>query len=66
MSHPIAYKQLANHLGVELGDRVEATDLRQAVLELRRSKGMVLDPADHNTLVFRLFLHQPGANPGAG
>ena len=59
MSHPIAYKQLASHLGVELGDRVEATDLRQAVLELRRSKGMVLDPADHNTWSSGSFFTNP-------
>lgn len=59
MSHPIAYKQLAGHLGVELGDRVEATDLRQAVLELRRSKGMVLDPADHNTWSSGSFFTNP-------
>lgn len=59
MSHPIAYKQLANHLGVELGDRVEATDLRQAVLELRRSKGMVLDAADHDTWSAGSFFTNP-------
>lgn len=59
MSHPIAYKQLASHLGVELGDRVDNTLLRQAVLELRRSKGMVLDPADHNTWSSGSFFTNP-------
>jgi len=46
---PIRYAELAQRLGVELGARVPAVDVRQAVLELRRSKGMVLDPTDHDT-----------------
>ncbi|WP_072314341.1 UDP-N-acetylmuramate dehydrogenase [Agrococcus sp. Marseille-P2731] len=41
-SQPIAYQQLATALGVDLGTRVPLDDLRSAVLELRRSKGMVL------------------------
>ncbi|WP_413318504.1 UDP-N-acetylmuramate dehydrogenase [Agrococcus sp. 1P02AA] len=46
-SQPIAYQQLATALGVDLGTRVPLDDLRAAVLELRRSKGMVLsDDAD--------------------
>lgn len=49
LSSPVAYKQLADKLGVELGARVPARDLREAVLELRRSKGMILDPADPDT-----------------
>ncbi len=41
-SQPVAYQQLASALGVELGTRVPLADVRASVLELRRSKGMVL------------------------
>ena len=59
LSAPIAYSQLARTLGVELGERVPATDVRQAVLELRRSKGMVLDHADHDTWSAGSFFTNP-------
>jgi len=49
LSAPIAYAELAKTLGVELGRRVPGRDVRQAVLELRRGKGMVFDPADPDT-----------------
>ena len=49
MSAPIAYNELAAKLDVELGDRVSTSDLRNAVLELRAGKGMVLDDFDHDT-----------------
>lgn len=41
-SQPIGYQQLASALGVDLGTRVPLADVRASVLELRRSKGMVL------------------------
>ncbi|WP_405219679.1 UDP-N-acetylmuramate dehydrogenase [Agrococcus sp. Ld7] len=41
-SQPVAYQQLATALGVDLGTRVPLEDVRATVLELRRSKGMVL------------------------
>lgn len=41
-SQPIAYAELARKLGVEPGDRVTLKEARDAVLELRRGKGMVL------------------------
>jgi UDP-N-acetylmuramate dehydrogenase len=56
---PIAYQQLADVLGVAVGKRVPAADVRQAVLELRRSKGMVLDPADHDTWSAGSFFTNP-------
>ncbi len=46
LSQPIAYQQLADALGVKLGARAPMTEVRKAVLELRRSKAMVHDPAD--------------------
>jgi len=49
LSAPIAYAELAKSLGVQLGDRAPLQDVRDAVLALRRSKGMVFDPADPDT-----------------
>jgi UDP-N-acetylmuramate dehydrogenase len=56
---PIRYAQLADALGVELGARVPIADVRAAVLELRASKGMVLDPADHDTWSAGSFFTNP-------
>lgn len=59
LSRPVAYAQLAELLGVELGDRVPSTRLREAVLELRRSKGMVLDDTDRDTFSCGSFFTNP-------
>ncbi|MDU0348715.1 UDP-N-acetylmuramate dehydrogenase [Actinomyces sp. MRS3W] len=59
LSAPIAYAQLAHTLGVEVGARVDARAVREAVLELRRSKGMVLDDADHDTWSAGSFFTNP-------
>ncbi|MCA0346946.1 MAG: UDP-N-acetylmuramate dehydrogenase [Actinobacteria bacterium] len=59
LSAPIAYAQLANALGVELGERVPLRSLREAVLALRASKGMVLDPEDHDTWSAGSFFTNP-------
>jgi UDP-N-acetylmuramate dehydrogenase len=56
---PIEYAQLADALGVDLGARAPATDVRAAVLELRASKGMVLDPFDHDTWSAGSFFTNP-------
>ena len=59
LSSRIAYSQLAGALGVELGERVPERELREAVLELRRSKGMVLDGTDHDTWSAGSFFTNP-------
>ncbi|SFN37863.1 UDP-N-acetylmuramate dehydrogenase [Mycetocola miduiensis] len=59
LSAPIAYAQLANALGVELGTRLPIADVRHSVLELRSSKGMVLDPADPDTSSAGSFFTNP-------
>ncbi|GAB2522962.1 UDP-N-acetylmuramate dehydrogenase [Paramicrobacterium agarici] len=59
MGRPVAYTQLASALEVELGDRVELTRVRDAVLRLRRSKGMVLDPSDRDTYSAGSFFTNP-------
>src|SRR4051812_5600358 len=46
---PVAYAELARALGIEVGQRAPLADVREAVLALRARKGMVLDPADHDT-----------------
>lgn len=56
---PVRYAELAGHLGVELGAVAPVADVRAAVLELRRRKGMVLDPADHDTWSAGSFFTNP-------
>ncbi|MEU8271946.1 UDP-N-acetylmuramate dehydrogenase [Sphaerisporangium sp. NPDC049002] len=58
-SGPVAYKELAAKLGVEIGGRVALHEARTAVLELRRSKGMVLDAADPDTCSAGSFFTNP-------
>ncbi|WP_219465344.1 UDP-N-acetylmuramate dehydrogenase [Nonomuraea rhizosphaerae] len=58
-SGPIAYQELAGRLGVEQGARVPLAAAREAVLELRRGKGMVLDPADPDTRSAGSFFTNP-------
>lgn len=59
MSAPIAYAQLADTLGVALGSRVPVAELRRAVLALRASKGMVLDPDDQDSVSAGSFFTNP-------
>lgn len=42
-SLPIAYAELAKQLSVNIGDQVEVTKVREAVLKLRASKGMLIN-----------------------
>jgi UDP-N-acetylmuramate dehydrogenase len=56
---PVRYAELATKLGIEPGDRAPVTDVRAAVLELRRSKGMVLDARDHDTWSAGSFFTNP-------
>ncbi|HEX8487511.1 MAG TPA: UDP-N-acetylmuramate dehydrogenase [Propionibacteriaceae bacterium] len=59
LSAPVRYAELARALGVELGQRVPAADVREAVLALRSSKGMVLDAADPDTWSAGSFFTNP-------
>jgi len=56
-SGPIRYAELTRVLGAS--DAVPLADVRAAVLELRRGKGMVLDPADHDTWSVGSFFTNP-------
>ena len=59
LAAPIAYAELARTLGVEVGQRAPLAEVRDAVLGLRRGKGMVLDPADHDTWSAGSFFTNP-------
>lgn len=56
---PVAYAQLASALGVELGERVPLAAVRDTVLALRASKGMVLDAADPDSVSCGSFFTNP-------
>lgn len=60
---PVAYAELARTLGVDVGDRVALHLVRDAVLGLRRGKGMVLDPGDHDTWSAGSFFTNPLLTP---
>ncbi|MEV0795087.1 UDP-N-acetylmuramate dehydrogenase [Kribbella sp. NPDC050459] len=59
LSAPVGYAELARVLDVEPGSRAPMTDVREAVLGLRRGKGMVLDPVDHDTWSAGSFFTNP-------
>jgi UDP-N-acetylmuramate dehydrogenase len=59
MGAPVRYAELAGLLGVEIGAAAPSTAIREAVLELRRGKGMVLDAADHDTWSAGSFFTNP-------
>lgn len=58
-SLPLQYAELAKHLGAEVGQRRPLAKVREAVLQLRGSKGMVLDPSDHDTWSAGSFFINP-------
>ena len=59
MSRPIRYPELARALGVEMNSRAPARAVREAVLTLRRAKGMVLDDDDLDTWSAGSFFTNP-------
>jgi UDP-N-acetylmuramate dehydrogenase len=67
-SGPLHYAELARALGVPLGGTAPLPEVREAVLALRRGKGMVIDPADPDTVSAGSFFTNPildAAPPGA-
>ena len=59
----VRYVELARRLGVEPGEVVPSQDVRDVVLELRRSKGMLVDPDDHDTWSVGSFFVNPFVAP---
>lgn len=56
---PIRYTQLARALNVQLGDTAPLDRIRQTVLDLRSTKGMVLDDQDYDTWSTGSFFTNP-------
>ena len=59
VSAPIRYPELAAVLGIPVGDPVPSAEARSAVIELRRRKGMVIDPDDPDTRSVGSFFVNP-------
>jgi UDP-N-acetylmuramate dehydrogenase len=55
----VEYAQLARDLGVSVGDELPLARIRDAVLSLRREKGMVLDDTDTDTWSAGSFFTNP-------
>ena len=58
-SAPLRYGELARNLDAADGETRPAAEVRAAVLALRAGKGMVLDPADHDTWSAGSFFTNP-------
>lgn len=58
-SRPLEYRELAAALDAPAGAARPAAEVRAAVLRLRAGKGMVLDPADHDTWSAGSFFTNP-------
>lgn len=58
-SHPIRYAGLAQRLGIAPGATAPTSDVRDAVLALRRQSGMILDADDHDTWSVGSFFINP-------
>jgi UDP-N-acetylmuramate dehydrogenase len=59
----VRYAEVARRLGIEAGERAPSRRVRDVVLELRRSKGMVLDAGDHDTWSVGSFFVNPFVPP---
>ncbi|MFR9753808.1 UDP-N-acetylmuramate dehydrogenase [Nocardia sp. 004] len=62
-SVPLRFGELATALGAEVGETRPAAQVRAEVLRLRAGKGMVLDPADHDTWSAGSFFTNPVLTP---
>ena len=58
-SVPLRYRELARRLGADEGETRPAEEVRATVLAVRADKGMVLDPADHDTWSAGSFFTNP-------
>ncbi len=62
-STPVRYAEVAKTLAAEPGERVALRTAYETVLGLRAGKGMVLDPADHDTWSAGSFFTNPVLTP---
>jgi UDP-N-acetylmuramate dehydrogenase len=58
-SSPIRYPELARALGIREGETAPLARVRDAVLALRRTKGMVVDPSDPESVSAGSFFMNP-------
>jgi UDP-N-acetylmuramate dehydrogenase len=58
-SAPVRYAELSKALGVREGERAPMRRVRETVIRLRRGKGMVLDPADPDSVSAGSFFTNP-------
>lgn len=58
-STPITYAELAKKLGIEVGEKASVVETRRAVMELRASKGMLLNPEDKDSWSAGSFFTNP-------
>jgi UDP-N-acetylmuramate dehydrogenase len=58
-SNPVRYGELARALGIGPGKTAPAAAVREAVLALRRGKGMVIDPDDPDSVSAGSFFTNP-------
>jgi UDP-N-acetylmuramate dehydrogenase len=59
ISAPITYAELATKLDIAVGDKASVIQTRSAVMELRGSKGMLLDPNDKDSWSAGSFFTNP-------
>lgn len=59
ISTPITYAELAKKLGIAVGEKASVIDTRNAVMELRASKGMLLNPSDKDSWSAGSFFTNP-------
>jgi UDP-N-acetylmuramate dehydrogenase len=64
-SGPLRYAELARALDVPVGGTAPLADVREAVLALRRRKGMVIDPSDPDSVSVGSFFTNPILDAGA-
>jgi UDP-N-acetylmuramate dehydrogenase len=62
-SAPLRYGELVTALNAAAGERADPAAVREAVLALRKRKGMVLDEADHDTWSVGSFFTNPVVTP---
>jgi UDP-N-acetylmuramate dehydrogenase len=63
LSLPVTYGELAKALGISVGGRAPLLRVRETVIALRRSKGMVLDPSDSESVSAGSFFTNPLLTP---
>ena len=56
---PILYGELASALGISVGEKASVVATRDATLKLRASKGMLLNPSDHDSWSAGSFFTNP-------